>query len=126
MIRALLPTLILAAGLSAAMPVLAVTCYEVIDRTNAVVFSDSQTPVDLSDAGAPARDAMLKRGELLVIYDTNTCIVIGRGAATGNRKATVEEIVPQLLRHSVTISSTVALRLPVAAPRPITTQVLVS
>jgi hypothetical protein len=84
---------VMCAALSAAaMPVFAITCYEVIDRTNAVVFRDSQTPVDLSTAGAPLLDAMYKRGEQLVIYDTNTCIVI-RPSTTGSRKLTTEEIV---------------------------------
>ena len=77
---------------AAAMPALAVTCYEVIDRTNTVIFRDSQTPVDLSAAGAPLRDAMYKRGEQLVIYDTDKCSVI-RQATTGGRKLTTEEIV---------------------------------
>ena len=74
------------------MPALAVTCYEVIDRTNTVIFRDPQTPVDLSAAGAPLRDAMYKRGEQLVIYDTDQCIVI-RQATTGGRNLTTEEIV---------------------------------
>ena len=74
------------------MPALAVTCYEVIDRTNVVVFRDSQTPVDLSAAGAPLRDAMYKRGEQLVIYDTTTCIVI-RPSTTSSRKLSADEVI---------------------------------
>jgi hypothetical protein len=92
MIRWLFQALIMGAALGTAMPVLAVTCYEVIDRTNAVVFRDLQTPVDLSAAGAPLRDAMYRRGEQLVIYDTSSCIVI-RPSTTGSRALTSDEIV---------------------------------
>ena len=92
MSRRLFSAFVIGVALCAAMPALAVTCYEVIDRTNTVIFRDSQTPVDLSAAGAPLRDAMYKRGEQLVIYDTDTCSVI-RQATTGGRNLTTEEIV---------------------------------
>ena len=77
---------------AAAVPVFATTCYEVIDRTNVVIFRDSQTPVDLSAAGAPLRDAMYKRGEQLLIYDTDQYIVI-RPSTTSSRTLTTDEIV---------------------------------
>ena len=92
MIRRLFLTLIAGA---AAMPVLAVTCYEVIDRTDNVIFRDSQSPVDLSAAGAPLRDAMYRRGEQLIIFDTNACAVIGQTTQTGIKKLTVDEIVAE-------------------------------
>jgi hypothetical protein len=94
--RCLFPALIAGAALSAAAtPALALTCYEVIDRTNTVVYRDARTPVDLSAAGAPARDAMRDRGELLVIFDTSHCVVVGRATQTGSRKFTVDEIVAE-------------------------------
>ena len=78
---------------AAAMPVSAITCYEVIDRNNVVILRDTNTPVDLSNAGAPAREAMRSRGELLVIYDVETCRLVGRASSTGSRTLTTDEIV---------------------------------
>lgn len=82
-----------AAAMTAALPVLAGTCYEVIDRNGAVMLRDTVAPVDLSAAGAPAREAMRSRGELLVIFDTETCMLIGKATATGSRTLTTDEIV---------------------------------
>ncbi len=93
--RYLVPALIVGATLSAAMPVLAVTCYEVIDRNDTVIFRDSWTPVDLSAAGARSRAAMRERGELLVIFDAQTCLVVGRSSGAGIEKLTVDEIVAE-------------------------------
>ena len=78
---------------AAAVPALAGTCYEVIDRNGVVIVRDTSTPVDLSTAGAPARDAMRSRGELLVIFDVDTCVVLGRATPTGSRTLTTDEIV---------------------------------
>lgn len=80
----------LAAG---ALPAAAATCYEVIDRSDAVVFRGLATPVDLSDAGAAAREAMRSRGESLVIFDTDNCRVVARTVASGGKPLSVEEIV---------------------------------
>jgi hypothetical protein len=78
---------------AAAMPALAGRCYEVIDRNDVVILRDTSSPVDLSGAGAPAREAMRSRGELLVIFDVETCVVIGRDASTGGGTLTTAEIV---------------------------------
>jgi hypothetical protein len=92
--RTVLPALIAGAVMGvAAMPAAAVTCYEVIDRTNAVIYRDITSPVDLSDAGKRSRDAMRARGELLVFFDTDTCVVLGRTTAAGSKTLTVDEIV---------------------------------
>jgi len=94
MSRRLFSAFVIGAALSAAAtPVFAITCYEVIDRNNAVILRDTSSPVDLSVAGAPAREAMRRRGELLVIYDFESCIVVGRPSPTGSRTLTTEEIV---------------------------------
>jgi len=74
---------------------LAESCYEVIDRTDAVIYRDTQSPVDLSDAGQRARDAMRARGEQLIFFDTDTCIVLGKTTPTGSRTLTVDEIVAE-------------------------------
>jgi len=78
---------------TAAMPVLASTCYEVIDRNDVVLSRDTSSPVDLSTAGAPAREAMRSRGELLVIYDTETCVLLGRPTPAGSKTLATDEIV---------------------------------
>jgi hypothetical protein len=80
-------------AVAAAMPVLALTCYEVIDRNDVVVLRGTRSPVDLSNAGAPERDAMRRRGELLVIFDTENCVPVGRATAEGGRTLNTDEIV---------------------------------
>jgi hypothetical protein len=80
---------------TAAMPVLAITCYEVIDRNDVVILRDTHPPVDLSNAGTPSREAMRSRGELLVIFDVETCTVLGRVTPTGSRTLTADEIVSE-------------------------------
>ena len=90
----LISALIAGAALgAAAMPVFAITCYEVIDRSNVVILRGTRPPVDLSNAGAPARDAMRRRGELLVIFDTENCVPVGRATAGGGRTLNTDEIV---------------------------------
>src|SRR3974390_394795 len=74
---------------------LAESCYEVIDRNDAVIYRDTRSPVDLSEAGQRAREAMRARGELLVFFDTETCIVLGKTTPTGSRTLTVDEIVAE-------------------------------
>ena len=76
-----------------AAPVLAGTCYEVIDRNDVVIYRDRRPPVDLSIAGAPEREAMRNRGEFLMFFETETCVGLGRSAATGGRALTADEIV---------------------------------
>jgi hypothetical protein len=78
---------------AAAMPVVAITCYEVIDRNNMVILRGTRSPVDLSHAGAPSREAMRGRGELLVIFNTENCVLVGRATADGGKTLTTDEIV---------------------------------
>ena len=78
---------------TAVMPAFAITCYEIIDRNDVVVLRDTNSPVDLSNAGAPDREAMRSRGELLVIYDVENCMVVGRASPTSGRALTADEIV---------------------------------
>jgi hypothetical protein len=80
---------------ASAMPAVAVTCYQVVDRTDTVIFRDSSTPVDLSEAGMRSRAAMRDRGELLIIFDAPACIMVGRRTGAGSRKLTTDEIVAE-------------------------------
>jgi len=78
---------------AAAVPAFAFTCYEIIDRNGVVILRDTNAPVDLSAAGAPAREAMRNRGELLVIFDAENCLLIRQATLTGSRPLTSDEIV---------------------------------
>ena len=78
-----------------AMPACAISCFEVIDRSNSVIYRDTHSPVDLSDAGIRARDAMRARGETLIFFDTDTCVVLGKTTAGGSATLSVDEIVAE-------------------------------
>ena len=82
-------SLLLATG-----PAAALNCYMVVDRGNHVVYQNLQSPVDLSDKGAAARDAMRARGDQLIAMDSDDCPSIDtRHLASGDKPATVDEIV---------------------------------
>ena len=51
----------------------AVNCFIVMDRNENVIYRDVLPPVDLSDAGKPAREAMRQRGEYFLFHDAETC-----------------------------------------------------
>jgi hypothetical protein len=80
--------------LLAAAPASAVNCYMIVDRADHVVYQNLQSPVDLSDKGAAARQAMRARGDQLIAMDSDVCPSIDtRHLATGDKPATVDEIV---------------------------------
>ena len=51
----------------------AVTCFVVMDRSENVIYRDVLPPVDLSDAGKPAREAMRQRGEHFLFLEAESC-----------------------------------------------------
>src|SRR5690242_2649376 len=61
------------AALALAVPAVAAECYVIVDRSNEVVYQGLTSPVDLSDAGKAARDAMRTRGEQLIALNTENC-----------------------------------------------------
>jgi hypothetical protein len=72
----------------------AITCYTVLDRTDNTVYQDTQPPVDMSETGAAARDAMRARKDFLTVSETDSCPqVTAPLGATGYRTASVDEIV---------------------------------
>lgn len=78
----------------AAAPAAAFNCYVIVDRANEVVYQDTRPPIDMSDEGRAARDALRARGQQLVTMDTDRCPVIDRGRIAGNGgPATVDDIV---------------------------------
>ncbi len=90
-----LPCAIVAATFAfAAVPAAAFNCFLIVDKNNEVTYQGTFSPVDLSDDGLAARDALRARGEQLVVMDTDNCPQIDRGRITGSgAPATVEEIV---------------------------------
>lgn len=80
--------------LLAAAPAIAFDCYAIVDRHDQVVYQSTQSPIDLSDAGAAARDALRARGDQLIAMNAGTCPAVDtRHIAGGSRPATVDEIV---------------------------------
>lgn len=89
---------ILAAALAAAAvfpgAASAMTCYTVLDSNNNAIYQDTQPPVDMSETGAAAREAMRARKDFMTVSDTDKCPqVVAPLGATGYRTASVEEIV---------------------------------
>lgn len=78
----------------AAAPAAAFNCYAIVDRTNEVIYQDTTPPIDLSDEGDAARNALRAKGQQLVTMNTERCPRIDRGRIAGNGgAASVEEIV---------------------------------
>ncbi|MGH8801424.1 MAG: hypothetical protein ACREX6_03905 [Casimicrobiaceae bacterium] len=92
--HALVRTTLTAALLAGAVPALAMNCYAVVDRNDRVVYQSVTSPVDLSSAGAAARDAMRAKGEQLVAMETRSCPEVDVSNFDGRHKpATVADIV---------------------------------
>ncbi len=64
--------LAVAAGVAAAS-----NCYVILDAKETIVYRASTPPVDMSDRGAAARDALRQRGNYLLFMDTQQCVPIG-------------------------------------------------
>ena len=83
-----------AALIGAAEPAAAFNCYAIVDRSNEVIYQDTKAPIDMSDEGATARDALRGLGQQLITMDTEHCPPIDRGRIAGKGgPATVDEIV---------------------------------
>ena len=64
--------LAVAAGVAAAS-----NCYVILDAKETTIYRASTPPVDMSDRGAAARDALRQRGNYLLFMDTQQCVPIG-------------------------------------------------
>jgi hypothetical protein len=72
----------------------AITCYTVLDANNNAIYQDTQPPVDMSETGAAAREAMRARKDFMTVSDTDKCPqVVAPLGASGYRTASVDEIV---------------------------------
>ena len=84
---------------AAASPASAVTCYTLLDASDAVLYRGYEPPVDLSAAGAAQREAMRQRKEYMMVGDVDDCFLVassrwvtsGTPGAAG--PASVDEIV---------------------------------
>jgi hypothetical protein len=85
----------------ASVPAAAAPCYVVLDRSDAVVYQGPLPPVDLSTAGDAARDALRKRGDVLINFDTSSCPLRKPSPSTGKSEATVDEIVSGIRSYSL-------------------------
>lgn len=86
--------LAIAALAGAATPAAAVRCYAIVDGSNEVIYQDTASPIDLSDEGVAARDAMRARHQQLITMNSEQCPPIDRARVAGKGgPATVEEIV---------------------------------
>ncbi len=65
-----------AAGAFTAATTSAVTCYELLDRYDNIIYRDIYPPVDLSDSGAAERQALRSRGERLISMEADRCPAI--------------------------------------------------
>ena len=90
-LAALLPCTL---ALALAGPAAAVTCYEILDRSDNVIYRGTIAPVDLSDKGAPEREALRQRGQHLIAMEVDRCIGVEyfTGSA-GSAALTVDQIV---------------------------------
>jgi hypothetical protein len=61
----------------AANVAVASTCYIVLDAQETIVYRASTPPVDMSDRGAAARDALRQKGNYLLFMETERCVPIG-------------------------------------------------
>ena len=90
-----------------AAPAAASVCYALVDRTNETTYQGTLPPVDLSDEGVAAREALRAQGQQLIAMDTERCPPIDRGrSGAKNTAATVEEIVAGM-RSAMPYGSTV-------------------
>jgi hypothetical protein len=130
MANRMITMLALSAAAIFAGPASAVMCYTILDKSDSVLYSGSEPPVDLSmtAAGAAARDGMRRAGQYMIVSYVDECIAVGSSrwmsaAGTGTyAPASVDEIVSGMRPFAVgapsgTPTSVGAARPAAAAPR---------
>jgi hypothetical protein len=92
--RATLALLLAPLALVAAAPAAAITCYQILDRSDNVVYRGTLPPIDLGDKGSAERQALRQRGQHLIAMEVDRCIGVEyfTGAA-GSATLTVDQIV---------------------------------
>jgi hypothetical protein len=77
-----------AALVVAAVSAEASTCYVILDAKEAIVYRAPMAPVDMSDRGTAARDALRQKGNYLMFMETDRCAPIGFGSGWANSSQT--------------------------------------
>jgi hypothetical protein len=81
-------------ALFASAPAQALVCFVVYDRSNNTIYQNTDTPVDLSDKGLAAREAMNRRGEHLQWAEADRCpTIVAASGANASSGLLVDEIV---------------------------------
>jgi len=62
----------------------ATTCYVILDAKETIVYRAPMPPVDMSDRGAAAREALRQEGNYLLFMETERCVPIGFGSGWAN------------------------------------------
>jgi len=85
----------LLAASAAAGPASAIQCYTLLDKSDAVIYRGYEPPVDMSAAGAEAREAMRRQGQYMMISYVDECLLVSssRWTAGNYGPASVDEIV---------------------------------
>ncbi len=77
-----------AALVAAAVAAEASTCYVILDARETIVYRAPVAPVDMSDRGTAARDALRRKGDYLMFMETDGCSPIGFGSGWANSSQT--------------------------------------
>jgi len=56
------------------------TCYVILDAKETIIYRATMPPVDMSDRGVAAREALRQKGNYLMFMDTERCAPIGFGS----------------------------------------------
>jgi len=89
-----LVTLLLLSAASFAGSASAVVCYTVLDKSDSVIYRGYEAPIDMSAAGASAREAMRQRGEYMMVSYPDDCLLVAASRWTGGyTPASVDDIV---------------------------------
>lgn len=64
------------------------TCYVILDAKETIVYRAPMPPVDMSDRGAAARDALRKKGNFLMFMESERCVPIGFGSGWADSSQT--------------------------------------
>jgi hypothetical protein len=91
--RLILPMIALTIAVSAGAAD-AATCYMLFDRYDNVVYRNTVSPIDLSEQGAAAREAIRQHGEYLMVMESDRCapVTFVFGVA-GSKTLSIDDVV---------------------------------
>ena len=96
-IRSITVVALSAAAALFAVPASALVCYTLLDASDTVLYRGYEPPVDMSDAGAAAREELRQKKEFMMISDTDDCLLVASPSSAGKYgPATADEIVAEM------------------------------